>query len=966
MVSSQFKSAGINADGFYAPDVLDANYHFSPGLFDVPACVVTDIKTEKILASSAPFFKQNSQEESSWVLSGAKVVITRFWSSSTAYFSLVCDLMDPEQLTPAIPQDLRVEKEICIYMGYLDHPRAVTFQDLATSSVKNSFPRLYRVYVGVIEVIATTMTGTGGCTVSFQCRDRMKWLMDSHTTFNPTAEGILIEKNVPKGPKRSDLILAVARRGIGVIDPSEEIQTTVNSDANTATNSTTSGNTALTNAATTVGTTVVDALPLDSSSKLNSRQTALIVAAGRIGMPPEWLASIISKESSFIHTKCNTIDYCGLIQFSPENRAFFNVDLNDSWENQIKGPVVEYFKNAGFRPGMTLTQAYATVLTGNPNGDPIEEDIYGTSVANAPIYPGDINYIEGWKFLGGKAGLQAAGLKPVADPFTRGNGGNSTNGPATGTPSASGTTSTTTQTIKPESCGCGKDIKRSEKYTYDADDTIAENKPVLDPNSWYVNDGPLQNTLKIEQSREPQDDPEFRIFTSRDSLNTAQKTEFLVSQQIPVEMIKYLAMQEVYPTEVFQHHIDGNFYYSPRMNDSSGLQNPKLFYRTYFCRVRPKMPKSFEDLPKENPQGEQTQTSGTSAPQATPDSNKPTASSVTQQIQTQTGSELPPPDSNTQTPASNTQTPASQPASESPAGATQPIVFSPEEEKVKEDRSKKYNDLASNSSSSLAAAVQLNNTNQMLLRFKEESTSVGLKTNILVRSSSSNVAGALGEYNLHLQTRPYVLKRPEGSDKKPPAFACKFAIYQDVTIKNTTEAAVVAMNLARILGKETRAATGVLIGDPTLCPGEVCQVIGSPFQYQNLTQGQFMSLMAADRAKYFSFENNSISSAIEYIKALQAAEKDETNSDVADLKVFDETSATIKTQSTSQENSASLICNDASRIYSANNSGANEGLQDLIGYNEEPRSMWRVEAIIHKFNMGGAGYTTEVAWTSPF
>jgi len=82
--------------------------------------------------------------------------------------------------------------------------------------------------------------------------------------------------------------------------------------------------------------------------------------------------------------------------------------------------------------------------------------------------------------------------------------------------------------------------------------------------------------------------PLFNIFTSRPPFNTETVTrEYTLEEQIPIEIIKHLSNQEVYPTEVFSSPLDGNYYYVPRGGDMSGLNDPKRFYRTYYYRYTP-------------------------------------------------------------------------------------------------------------------------------------------------------------------------------------------------------------------------------------------------------------------------------------------------------------------------------------------------------------------------------------------
>lgn len=120
---------------------------------------------------------------------------------------------------------LSTADEICIYLGYLPEMRPVTTQDITNN-------RLLRRGVWVIDTITRSGGASTGIILTVQCRDRLKYLMDTFGSYN-TAESddILVEdfKNfktdaTDAGPdgiknrvinKRSDVILKIARRGIG-------------------------------------------------------------------------------------------------------------------------------------------------------------------------------------------------------------------------------------------------------------------------------------------------------------------------------------------------------------------------------------------------------------------------------------------------------------------------------------------------------------------------------------------------------------------------------------------------------------------------------------------------------------------------------------------------------------------------------------------------------------------------------
>ena len=147
---------------------------------------------------------------------------------------------------------------------------------------------------------------------------------------------------------------------------------------------------------------------------LDSRQKALIDAAAKIGIKPEELAALISFETggTFNPDKVGGEGnrYRGLIQFGPPERRQFGVYPGQSFEDQMNS-VVAYFKARGFKPGMGLLKAYATVLTGNANGNVHARDSNGTSAFSAvqnQIGPGTPHWQNALRFLGGASGASGA------------------------------------------------------------------------------------------------------------------------------------------------------------------------------------------------------------------------------------------------------------------------------------------------------------------------------------------------------------------------------------------------------------------------------------------------------------------------------------------------------------------------------------------------------------------------------
>lgn len=178
------------------PDLGDL-CHFTNGA--VPVAVLTDLKSN-IIASN----ESSLEESSGWFVSGVRLMVTRFWASSTAMVILGTDA-STNKIAPFPLDKLGIEREVCIWMGYLPYLRPVIPEDLGTLLIRN--------YVGIVDIVQSTNTAAGGYTMTLQLRDRMKWLMDTVVTYNPA-----LDKAVGEQPLRSNLILEVAQRGIGQVE----------------------------------------------------------------------------------------------------------------------------------------------------------------------------------------------------------------------------------------------------------------------------------------------------------------------------------------------------------------------------------------------------------------------------------------------------------------------------------------------------------------------------------------------------------------------------------------------------------------------------------------------------------------------------------------------------------------------------------------------------------------------------
>lgn len=120
----------------------------------------------------------------------------------------------------------------------------------------------------------------------------------------------------------------------------------------------------------------------------SSKARALMAAAQRLGVSPLDLATIISFETggTFSPSKWGGAggNYMGLIQFGGPERRQYGANPNQSFEEQVTGPVVRYFqdrfKGVGMSTqGATLEDLYTTVLAGNPRANRNARDSFGTS-----------------------------------------------------------------------------------------------------------------------------------------------------------------------------------------------------------------------------------------------------------------------------------------------------------------------------------------------------------------------------------------------------------------------------------------------------------------------------------------------------------------------------------------------------------------------------------------------------------
>jgi hypothetical protein len=119
-----------------------------------------------------------------------------------------------------------------------------------------------------------------------------------------------------------------------------------------------------------------------------SQRQALETAAAELGVDPIDLATIIGFETGGTYDPGvvggEGGNYQGLIQFGIPERQTYGVVPGMSFEEQLLGPVVNFFKDRFARAGMstqgaTLEDLYTTVIAGNPGANRDAKDSFGTS-----------------------------------------------------------------------------------------------------------------------------------------------------------------------------------------------------------------------------------------------------------------------------------------------------------------------------------------------------------------------------------------------------------------------------------------------------------------------------------------------------------------------------------------------------------------------------------------------------------
>ena len=113
---------------------------------------------------------------------------------------------------------------------------------------------------------------------------------------------------------------------------------------------------------------------------------AILQGARRLGLHPYEFGGFLSLESG-PNMDPNIVGgaggrHKGLIQFGQAEQKKYLQPGTQTRAGQMPA-VLQYFQDRGYKPGMGIERAYATVLGGNPNVSLNAKDSFGTSVAGA-------------------------------------------------------------------------------------------------------------------------------------------------------------------------------------------------------------------------------------------------------------------------------------------------------------------------------------------------------------------------------------------------------------------------------------------------------------------------------------------------------------------------------------------------------------------------------------------------------
>ena len=389
--------------------------------------------------------------------------------------------------------------------------------------------------------------------------------------------------------------------------------------------------------------------------------------------------------------------------------------------------------------------------------------------------------------------------------------------------------------------------------------------------------------------------PKFNIITGRMPFSNGSDLQmnYVVTERVAVEYIKYLSLQEPVMTEVFCDHRTGDYWYCPRGVDTSGLNDPKRFYRTYFNRIAPA---GVSELYGVRSDVDRTRDVSTSI-----DSALPSITSADPDIELLV------------------------------IGAKELPNSAPEEV----------------------------HACQKLILFREEQSTLSWRSNIIV--TKSNAASGGEAMSIHLRVIP---PRFKGR-----AFPCSYYTVIDPSINSSAELVGVALAYARSKGKEVRAATAHMIGDPSLTPGEAIQILGAAPKnsIQVPNHKELLDSAVADKKNFVTYYGQYQDLAVRLADQVKDS-KGTTPESVSLPNDYVQSSGTgnTLTPNSSGATNTQIMCDFPLPDENGKTSEQQLPQNDLVAFKDDPETIWRLEGLIHRFNDGTPGYYTEVGLITPF
>jgi hypothetical protein len=154
-------------------------------------------------------------------------------------------------------------------------------------------------------------------------------------------------------------------------------------------------------------------------------RAAVFQSAQNLGLDPYEFGALIHQESGF---RSNVMggagkQYYGLIQLGPGARKEVGLPSKEMTIAEQLPYVEKYFQQRGYKPGMGIAKAYATVLGGNPNVSLSAKDSFGTSVGGSlpRFVKGGSLYKQAQATLGDPLGSATAGETAIRQAAPTGN-----------------------------------------------------------------------------------------------------------------------------------------------------------------------------------------------------------------------------------------------------------------------------------------------------------------------------------------------------------------------------------------------------------------------------------------------------------------------------------------------------------------------------------------------------------------